>query len=85
MLCRSSAAGAEGPDHSNLTLIVARPADGSYTLYPQDWFNAGGFDYGYEWVTRVARDPRTGKVHGDGIRIGPFVLDATLRHLERAP
>ena len=68
----------------HLALLVAHPAASSYRLYPQDWFSPeAGFDLGYQWVTRVARDPSTGKVCGDGIRIGPFVLDHTLRRPER--
>lgn len=81
MLCRSS--GVTPASRSNLAIAVVRPRDGQYQLYPQDWWNDGEFDYGYEWVTRVARDPKTKKVHGDGIRIGAFVLDDTLRQKER--
>lgn len=82
ILCRSSlpAIGdAEKP--WNLALLVLRPREARFALLPQDWFNSGAYDYAYEWVTRVARDPRTGFVHGDGIRIGPFVLDDSLRQL----
>ena len=68
-------------DRSNLALLVACPSRGTYQLFPQDWFNHANLDYEYQWVTRVARDPRTGRVHGEGIRISPFVLDATLRNL----
>ena len=80
ILCASS--GAEPRvtgDRNNLGLLVASPRDGWFQIHPQDWFNRGGFDYSYEWVTRVARDPRTGRIHGEGIRIQPFVLDETLR------
>ena len=81
ILCHSSAAKTgPPPDWSNLALMVVSPRDGWYELFPQDWFNSAGLDYGYQWVTRVARDPRTGRIHGEGIRIDPFVLDETLRH-----
>jgi hypothetical protein len=84
ILCASSLAGPyPGPERSDLALLLARPREGTARILPQDWFNAGGYDYGYQWVTRVARDPRTGRIHGDGIRIGPFVLDASLRRLAR--
>ena len=80
ILCHSSAIAAATSERNNLALLVATPRQRSYQLYPQDWFNNGGFDYGYEWVTRVARDPTTGRIHGEGIRIAPFVLDASLRN-----
>lgn len=77
LLCRSSGIGK--PFRGNLAMAVVRPADGTYQLFPQDWFNDGPWDYGYEWVTRVARNPKSGRIHGDGIRIGAFVLDKSLR------
>ena len=78
ILCMCSGIREEG---ANVALLIARPRQSTYWLYPQDWFNSGGFDYGYEWVTRVARNPRTGRVHGEGFRIAPFVLDDSLRRL----
>jgi len=79
ILCHSSAAkGPPPPDGSNLALLVANPARSTYRLYPQDWFNHAGLDYGYQWVTRVVRNPRSGRIHGEGIRIAPFVLDQSL-------
>lgn len=80
ILCHSSGADPNPSwERSNLALLVANPAKSSYKLYPQDWFNAGGLDYGYQWVTRVARDPNSQQVRGEGIRIAPFTLDKTLR------
>jgi hypothetical protein len=84
VLCGSSYANPSPSwECSNLALMLARPREGSIALYPQDWFNSGGLDYGYQWVTRVARDPATAHIHGEGIRISPFVLDDTLRGLRR--
>lgn len=80
ILCHSSAVDAPPTrEHSNLGLLVANPSASSYRIFPQDWFNHGGFDYGYEWVTRVVRDKGTGRVHGEGMRIQEFVLDESLR------
>jgi hypothetical protein len=80
ILCRSSAIHESPPgEGNNLALLVAHPARGAYQLFPQDWFNSAGLDYSYQWVTRVARDPRTGRIHGEGVRISPFVLDESLR------
>jgi hypothetical protein len=82
ILCASSGIRPETTaDRGNLGLMAASPRDGVFEIFPQDWFNEGGFDYGYEWVTRVARDPRTGRIHGEGIRIEAFVLDDTLRNV----
>jgi len=85
ILCCSSSVDRRPTDEMNLALLVAHPADSAYQLYQQDWYNQGGFDYGYEWVTRVVRNPRTGRIHGEGIRIKPFVLDDSLRRLAQAP
>jgi hypothetical protein len=59
--------------------MLLNPGSGTLRLYPQDWFNDGRVDLGYQWVTRVARDPETGRIHGDGIRIDPFSLDDSMR------
>jgi hypothetical protein len=81
VLCNSS--GIDLPKGSGmLSLMVVHPSQASYRLYPQDWFNTGGIDYGYQWVTRVARNPRTHEIHGEGFRIDPFVLDHSLRWIQ---
>jgi hypothetical protein len=83
ILCNSS--GIDLPEGSGmLALMVVHPRQAHYQLYPQDWFNTGGIDYGYQWVTRVARNPRTHEVHGEGFRIDPFVLDHSLRWIQGA-
>jgi hypothetical protein len=50
-------------------------------VMPQDWFNNGDFDFGYQWPTRAARDELTRAIVGDGIRIGTFVLDRSGRNI----
>ena len=73
ILCNSSAIPARNDGiNANLALLVARPQQSSYQLFPQDWFNSSDLDFGYQWVTRVARDPQTGRVRGEGFRIVPF-------------
>jgi hypothetical protein len=62
-------------------LWTLKPKDGMLTVAPQDWFNKGDFDRGYQWPTRVARDPHSGAIVGDGIRIGTFILDGTHRNV----
>ena len=69
------------PELDQVALYVINAAHGRIEVYPQDWFNQANLDYGYQWVTRIARDPTTGRIHGEGIRIDPFVLDATFRRL----
>ena len=51
--------------------------------YPQDWFNKGSFDFGYQWISRVWRDEK-GQICGDGVRVGEFRLDSTGRHLDQS-
>lgn len=80
ILCHSSHMdAAPSAERSNLALMVANTRSGTVALYPQDWFNNGGLDYGYQWVTRVARNPQTGRIHGEGIRLSSFVLNEDLR------
>jgi len=87
LLCHSSAISAgDSWKQGDLALMVAHPKEQTLRLYPQDWYNNDpNMDYGYQWVTRAARDPQTGKVHGEGIRLGRFVLDASLRNLASGP
>ena len=81
ILCSSSAIGNEPGWAGDLALLVAMPGESAYKLYPQDWYNHSGTDFGYQWVARVARDAKTGRIHGDGVRIGAFVLDDSLRRV----
>ena len=68
----------------NLCLFVVKPKMNAYEIFPQDWFNNGKLDYGYQWVTRVARDPISGKIFGEGFRVSSFVLDDSLRQIEES-
>ena len=81
ILCHSPAIRGMPNMGADLALLIAKPNRGVFRLYPQDWFNTADLDFGYQWVTRVARDPKSGRVHGEGIRIRPFVLDDSLRRL----
>ena len=47
------------------------------------WFNNGKYDFSYQWITRVARDPQTQRIFGEGIRLGMFQLDKTGRTVEK--
>jgi hypothetical protein len=81
ILCHSSAIDHRADMKVDLALLVANPQLNIFRLYPQDWFNSADLDFGYQWVTRVVRNPRTGRVHGEGIRINPFELDDSLCQL----
>jgi hypothetical protein len=52
-------------------------SSGQVTVMPQRWFNEGDYDFGYQWIARVQRDPQTGRIFGEGVRIPPFRLDET--------
>jgi hypothetical protein len=64
-------------------LLEIMPYRGFAQLHPQDWFNQDGqMDFGYQWITRAARNAATGRIVGDGIRIGRFELDESDRKLQ---
>jgi hypothetical protein len=65
----------DGPSgsHAMASIYVWRPRLADVEVLPQEWFT-DDFDLGYEWITRVVRDPRTDRIVGDGIRIADFML-----------
>lgn len=69
-------------DKMYLGLWILDAARGTLDVIPQDWFNGGPYDFGYQWVTRVARDPGDGSIAGEGIRLGLFRLDASHRGIK---
>ncbi len=50
-----------------------RPGRHEITVMPQRWFVSKEFS-DWQWITRVARHPLTGRVVGDGIRLFKFEL-----------
>jgi hypothetical protein len=68
-------------DEMHLRLWMLDTAGGRLEIIPQDWFNAGRYDFMYQWVTRMARLPETGAVVGEGIRLGVFRLDGSKRQI----
>jgi hypothetical protein len=66
----------------NLCIWSVQPALDRIEVFPQDWFNHGAYDFGYQWVTRVARDASTNSVIGEGVRLRKFRLDGSLRNIE---
>lgn len=64
-------------------IVSLRPRSGDFTILPQEWLTGDQFDPGYQWITRVARHPKTGRLVGDGIRIAAFELTEDGCHLAR--
>ncbi len=64
-------------------IVVLDARSGRAQVLPQGWFTAAQFDTGYQWITRVARDPMTGRMVGEGIRMKRFELAEDGCTLER--
>lgn len=58
---------------ASTVIWVLRPADQLVDVLPQHWFQQQ-FDGQYEWLARVVRDPATGRLLGDGLRVPAFEL-----------
>lgn len=67
----------------NTAIIILSPKNNKLHVYPQDWFNKSNCDFGYQWITRAAKNEETGLIHGQGIRIDDFVLNSTNRQILR--
>jgi hypothetical protein len=63
-----------GWDSPKLNLWTIDPSAQRIAVASQDWFNNGSYDFGYQWVTRIAREPISRDIVGDGIRISSFLL-----------
>ncbi len=61
-------------DESAQTICLLKISSAELYILPQKWFTADRFDTGYQWITRVTRDPVSKRIIGDGIRIGRFEL-----------
>jgi hypothetical protein len=72
------------PREAATSIYVWHPAAGTIDVIPLSWFREDTNDLGYEWITRVVRDPKTGNFLGDGIRMAPFELDGHGRLLRTA-
>lgn len=58
-----------------MSIYSWQPATGDLKVLPQKWFTGRTMDLGYQWITRVARNPADSRLIGDGIRIPPFALN----------
>lgn len=50
-----------------LKLWSVKPGASELAVFQQSWFGSATYDLGYQWPTRVARDPDSGRVVGEGI------------------
>jgi hypothetical protein len=64
-----------------LALYSIRPKENIINVIPQEWYKE--MDAGYQWPTRVARDPVTDRIFMEGNRIGKFVLDESGRQIDK--
>ncbi len=65
---------AKSKEDPHAAVYVVYPHAGLVEVLPQRWFTATGFDIGYQWISRVTRDPETHRLVGEGVRIGGFEL-----------
>lgn len=72
-----------GYSWANFCIFILKPKQAKVEVFPQHWFNNSNLDFGYQCVTRVARDPESRKIYGEGIRISHFVLDDSNREVEK--
>ena len=49
------------PDGASCCIYAIDPGRGTIDVLPQDWFNEGPIDIGYQWITRVTRNPATSR------------------------
>jgi hypothetical protein len=69
----------KGDPHA--AVYVVYPHAGLVEVLPQRWYTANDFEIGYQWISRVTRDPVTHKLVGEGVRIGGFELTDDGCHL----
>ncbi len=65
---------AKTKDDAAAAIYVVYPHAGLVEVLPQRWFNPRTYDVGMQWITRLARDPATHRLIGEGFRIGNFEL-----------
>lgn len=63
-------------------VFVLYPHAGLVQVLPQPWFNRNEYEVGKQWITRIARDPVSHRLVGDGFRIQPFCLSEDGKHVE---
>jgi hypothetical protein len=65
-----------------LKLWSVNPTARKVSVFRQTWFDSSKYDLGYQWPTRVSRDPSSGRVIGEGIRMGVFSLSESCNDID---
>jgi hypothetical protein len=65
---------AKAKDDAAANIYVLYPQAGLVEVVPQRWFTANEFEIGRQWLARIARDPSSHRLIGEGVRIGSFEL-----------
>jgi hypothetical protein len=71
------------PGGATFCIYAVDPAARTIEVSPQDWFNDGTPDYGYQWITCATRDPASRRLLVSGFRIDSLILDETGRQVEQ--
>src|SRR5262249_10281790 len=66
--------GAKSADDAAAAIYVVYPHASLAEVLPQRWFTRTQFDVGMQWITRLARDPASGRIIGEAMRFGSFEL-----------
>jgi hypothetical protein len=61
-------------DDPAVAIYVVYPHAGLVEVLPQRWFTANQFDIGPQWITKIVRDPVSGRIVGHAMRVGSFEL-----------
>lgn len=70
------------PGTASCCIYAIDPGRQTVEVIPQDWFNDGRLDYGYQWITCAARDSESKRLIVGGIRIDNFILDEAGRQID---
>lgn len=65
---------AKANDDAAANIYVLHPQAGLVQVLPQRWFTPEKYEVGRHWIARVARDPQSNRLIGEGIRMGTFEL-----------
>jgi hypothetical protein len=57
-------------------IYVADLSNDKVHAVKMDWWNDADFDFGWQWISKVIRDPVTGNIIGTGVRAPSFVIEA---------
>jgi hypothetical protein len=72
------------PEARQAAVFCVNPILGQLQIIPLDWYNASDAyrHDGTQWITRAAREPLSGRIVGEGIRMGQFILNENATDVE---